>query len=1235
MSDGPTFARIDTDNNVGTENNNNNDNNNEDNDDNDTDFDPWVTGTIAGGGDGNVTDAQIEAWRERERRSRTVRSLMMFLLMLMLMDGEEQSQQQRRQRQQQNNAGGLRGDGGKDKMGREGVSHNGDNVIFSDMDLYSARRIQDRSVEDVVVNGNHPRVNELIERNDGRNVDGEVRAWALQQRSIRTRMFYEHLFKDLVLEQSDGSFVKVLVASPPSNIKLNKAVSTLDVTAAISPEESGKIVQNDLQSAIHTFDEVEEAEQEVWHYPWNATGFYRGDWMAFDDRSSSTTAEMNDSASELLSSIKPRIPLTSSSTNSSSKVVKKLTLTPVEAEIPLLDFLKDQPDPIIGIYLLPPEIELKYLNNGTVSANNNTEDVSSASPKRRRTGDNSAGNGNDNVNDAPFSLRGSSTTTTTTTEKLPEKISLTKSSGKAALQLYSKSVPAMKELSLIEGVVKLYDSNTVGYSTRRDILLRVHGVLIHSLGRISLVANPKSIGRTALVISDHSNHDSNTKTQNAKETTTVKNSEINDVSSVENNRRRLQELLSTTTSYDDKRMDEIRDRALNLFYNNIDHDHTDIPSYKQLWSMTDEATTAQDNGASGNGNDVNSWVPDIRKEYFSSFQLLNKEENAEDDSHIIMEERQKYRRRLEEVSGMNDSTKEFTVANETFVGDTTAENLNHLNDNVTNKNISKQGGHDDTHIDFNKTTSEAYSKVVIPFPYARDDEDKSLQRQHMPAFVKSMSAREKYLEANAGSCEFVMNMNVQEEQWTVGQWRKLISKHMEHEVTDPSLAAHISGNPTTVSDEARSQEDGHKKKISSKKFQQRAGMEQAWVMILNGTIISPNCNFAANINASAIRTDWEVTTGKAINYSFYMMTICLTQIVLLLRQLLHTQAQSVATRVSLLCIGWQTVVDALLCLVHIYLSLAMQPLFTAFASVAFFKLLIFCVIEMKYMAIIIQARNASNGGNTIELLRRQIAMLHLRFYVALMGSCLGFFYSGDSYRTPYMLVLYSFWVPQIIHNVVTEAKKPLHPYYIYGMSVTRLFAPIYIFAIQGNFLKEVYPESATDIFMCQLLSLWVGIQALILDAQGRYGARFMIPTQFLPPKYDYSRPIPASLLSSCNETENPSEQLQKEREIPKTEVCSLVVTKRDTSPRDGGARNRKEGNKINRPETMTTETVMALPKNPSTCIDCVICYNEIDTTNRTAYMLSPCDHIFHKDCLVQWMEVKMECPICRTQLPVL
>ena len=40
-------------------------------------------------------------------------------------------------------------------------------------------------------------------------------------------------------------------------------------------------------------------------------------------------------------------------------------------------------------------------------------------------------------------------------------------------------------------------------------------------------------------------------------------------------------------------------------------------------------------------------------------------------------------------------------------------------------------------------------------------------------------------------------------------------------------------------------------------------------------------------------------------------------------------------------------------------------------------------------------------------------------------------------------------------------------------------------------------------------------------------------------------------------------------------------------------------------------------------LDCVICYNEIDVNDRRGYMLAPCDHIFHRRCLEQWMDVKV------------
>ncbi|EJK73332.1 hypothetical protein THAOC_05051 [Thalassiosira oceanica] len=270
---------------------------------------------------------------------------------------------------------------------------------------------------------------------------------------------------------------------------------------------------------------------------------------------------------------------------------------------------------------------------------------------------------------------------------------------------------------------------------------------------------------------------------------------------------------------------------------------------------------------------------------------------------------------------------------------------------------------------------------------------------------------------------------------------------------------------------------------------------------------------------------------------------------------------------------------------------------------------------MKYLAIIIQARNnANNTGLSQEEMRRQITLLHLKFYGALMLSIVLIWYLGSN-RSLCVLLLYSFWVPQIILNIMTESRKPMHPYYIYGMSITRSVAPIYVFAIRDNFLKEVNPDFPTEVQPVQMLVLWIAIQTAILRAQSKYGTRFMIPKRFLPPKYNYSRPIPASLLPASNSSASSSD----------------IVELGETSPTRAGAngttRNRRGGS--NREETpcMSEDTI------ETNTLDCIICHNEIDTNDPQGYMLTPCDHIFHRQCLEQWMDVKMECPVCRNSLP--
>ena len=58
--------------------------------------------------------------------------------------------------------------------------------------------------------------------------------------------------------------------------------------------------------------------------------------------------------------------------------------------------------------------------------------------------------------------------------------------------------------------------------------------------------------------------------------------------------------------------------------------------------------------------------------------------------------------------------------------------------------------------------------------------------------------------------------------------------------------------------------------------------------------------------------------------------------------------------------------------------------------------------------------------------------------------------------------------------------------------------------------------------------------------------------------------------------------------------------------------------------------------------ECIICMTELnlgggdgaEILNFSRTMHTPCKHMFHEDCLGDWMNLKMECPTCRTPLPL-
>lgn len=55
----------------------------------------------------------------------------------------------------------------------------------------------------------------------------------------------------------------------------------------------------------------------------------------------------------------------------------------------------------------------------------------------------------------------------------------------------------------------------------------------------------------------------------------------------------------------------------------------------------------------------------------------------------------------------------------------------------------------------------------------------------------------------------------------------------------------------------------------------------------------------------------------------------------------------------------------------------------------------------------------------------------------------------------------------------------------------------------------------------------------------------------------------------------------------------------------------------------------------NTLNDCAICLEEVKSQNLKEVMITPCDHLFHTNCLMTWMEHQLKCPVCRSILPCL
>lgn len=534
----------------------------------------------------------------------------------------------------------------------------------------------------------------------------------------------------------EWAYTSILVKDPHDKGKKEKEEEEEE-------EEGDRMLgeSDQVQAAKEAFDKFQEEEKLVYHYPRNATGSYRGKWKRIYDLNGTTKSIFYYNSM--------------SWSNHEEKLQKERNATATATQSHVIsdeELLSILPSTHIGLHLLPPRMRLDEIVHSTgASGTSNLTEIN---------------HNNDTVNNFDSD----------------QTLDFTKDEGSMVIRLYTRKITGMNQVSLVDGVVILYDVNDRTFTSHmKHLTLRVRGIVLHSLGKISLVANDGPL-RSAFVVNHGNSMD----------------------------RRNLQE----------ETLDDDKDSALNR-------------------------TTS---------------VEDLRDEVLSTHDVLFNNE-----------------------LGGENWTLHFQYGNE----------------QSSSRRLLRENGY------------------VASNPFLPDDRDGTLHTT--PSNV--LRATTPLIRENGLGCEFELEFNTTEKQWTRAEWRNV----MKHIVLDTkkTFPKNLVNQTNKRSKDGTADQQIEDTNIPSK---------QDLVMHMVGTIVSHECNFLSTVNVTAIRTDWERTSAKAINYCFFMMVACLAQTVFLLRQMIYSQAQSAAVRISLLTVGWQTVLDAILCIEHIFLCLLLQPVSTAFGK---------------------------------------------------------------------------------------------------------------------------------------------------------------------------------------------------------------------------------------------------------------------------------------------------------------
>ena len=336
---------------------------------------------------------------------------------------------------------------------------------------------------------------------------------------------------------------------------------------------------------------------------------------------------------------------------------------------------------------------------------------------------------------------------------------------------------------------------------------------------------------------------------------------------------------------------------------------------------------------------------------------------------------------------------------------------------------------------------------------------------------------------------------------------------------------------------------------------------------MNANLTSVSCGFSLNLTADFVDIPRSNQKVSAFLTMFNLGSLFLTRSTV--RQIDAVELNNQAQRIAIPTILFLKLGDLIETVSLVFLGMMGQFKFGTFALAAFFKFMIFSILQARLLIYAWKAQ-LPQGEEPLgpDQLRMAVQRLYNKFHAMVFMSIMLLIIYFDQIKI-WTVVYQLYWTPQIIHDIRRGQKTSLTVSYILANCVARLWFPVYIFGFSDTFFDgKLYisiPGSPDRWFAFGLIILQA-LQVGIMMSQKLKGPRWFVPWALLPNVYNYYRSVPVD----------------------------------------------EESGAIR---------------------ECVICMVEIEKIGSVRSAVTPCMHVFHASCLEQWLEIKMECPTCRRALP--